>query len=259
MPEPTPARGRRGPFRRRPLVLLVRASAGCSPKPTPPDPGPPAGEWFEDATDRLGLRFIHDPGPADDYFMPRSIGSGCAIFDADGDGRPDILLLQGTGPGTGSVNRLFRQTEDGRFVDVTAGSGLDFDGYNVGVAVGDVDNDGRPDVLITQYTGVKLLLNRGGGKFRDITAEAGISNPVWGASAAFFDYDRDGRLDLVVANYVVVAPDTKCYAGSSGAREFCGPNSFPGTAARLFHNLGPKDGKPVRFEDVSLASGVGRV
>ncbi len=260
-PESTAARGRRGPFRWRPLFLFAALIAGCScfSKPAGPPSGAAPDEWFEDATDRLGLRFVHDPGPAGDYFMPRSLGSGCAIFDADGDGRPDILLLQGAGPGSGAVNRLFRQTEDGRFVDVSAGSGLDFDGYNVGVAVGDVDNDGRPDVLITQYTGVRLLLNRGGCKFEDVTAAAGLENPLWGTSAAFFDYDRDGRLDLVVANYVAVNPDTKCHGASSGAREFCGPNSFSGTASRLFHNLGPKDGKPVRFEDVSLSSGIGRV
>src|SRR5436189_199507 len=84
-------------------------------------------------------------------------GRGGALFDADGDGRLDILLLQGAGPGSGVRNRLYLQTPDGRFRDASAGSGLDIDGYNMGVAIGDVDNDGRPDVLITQYTGARLL------------------------------------------------------------------------------------------------------
>ena len=162
--------------------------------------------------------------------MPRSMGSGCAIFDADGDGRPDVFLLQNGGPDSPSTNRLFRQAEDGRFVDVSAGSGLDFAGHNMGVAVGDVDDDGRPDVLVTQYRGARLFLNRGGCRFEDVTAAAGIDNPLWGTSAAFFDYDRDGRLDLVIVNYVVVDLDPEVLTtATDGGQEFCGPNNFPGT------------------------------
>jgi hypothetical protein len=118
-----------------------------------------------------------------------------------------------------------------------------------------VDNDGRPDVLITQFHGVRLLHNEGGGKFRDITAEAGITNPLWGVSAAFVDYDRDGRLDLVIVNYVDYDQSWTCN-GNDGSREFCGPKAFPGTIPRLFHNLGPQDGKPVRFADVTVEAGL---
>jgi hypothetical protein len=221
---------------------------------------PPAAALdFEDATERLGVRFVHDAGPAGDYLMPRSMGSGVAIFDADGDGRPDLLFLQNAGPGTGKTNALYLQNADGTFRDASAGSGLDFDGHNMGAAVGDMDADGRPDVLVTQYRGARLLRNRGGGKFEDVTEAVGISNPLWGTSAAFFDYDRDGRLDLVIANYVNVEPGMKCSNSSTGGPEFCGPNSFAGTASRLFRNLGPGDGKPVRFADVSFESGLGRV
>jgi enediyne biosynthesis protein E4 len=248
-------RGRR--FRRTvgAVLLLAALAAGCPRPADDPPPPPPPAEWFEDATERLGLSFVHDPGPADDYSMPRSMGSGCAVFDADGDGRPDILLLQNAGPG-GGTNRLFRQTTDGRFVNASAGSGLDFAGFNMGAAVGDVDGDGRPDILVTQFRGIRLLLNRGGCRFEDVTDAAGIDNPQWGTSAAFFDYDRDGRLDLVVANYVVIDPTRTCENTTDGGKEFCGPNNFPGAASRLFRNLGPGDGRPARFRDVTAAAGL---
>jgi hypothetical protein len=237
-------------------------SAGCKPADAPadtPTPAPPAAAGpgaFEDVTDAVGLRFVHDAGRTGEFFMPQSMYAGCALFDADGDGRLDILLLQGGGPGTGKTNALYLQNADGTFRDASAGSGLDFDGLNVGVAVGDVDDDGRPDVLVTRYTGAKLLRNEGGGKFRDVTEAAGILNPLWGSSAAFFDYDRDGRLDLVIVNYLDYDKSWPCTA-PDGGRDFCGPRTFPGTAARLFRNLGPGDGKPVRFADVSVPSGVG--
>src|SRR5262249_6046717 len=162
---------------------------------------------------------------------------------------------QTAGPRSGVRNRLYLQTADGRFRDASAGSGLDFDGYNMGVAIGDVDNDGRPDVLITQYTGVRLLHNVGGGKFRDITESAGIVNPQWGASAAFVDYDRDGRLDLIVVNYLDYDPSWPCNS-PGGGKDFCGPRAFPGTIPRLYRNLGPGDGKPVRFADVTVPAGL---
>jgi hypothetical protein len=238
---------------------VVIGTGGCNRTPpsatSPPAVRPAAADWFEDVTDAVGLNFTHDCGPTGTYFMPQSMYGGGAMFDADGDGRLDILLLQGAGPNTGVGNRLFLQTPDGKFRDASAGSGLDFDGWNVGVAIGDVDNDGRPDVLITQYGGVRLLHNEGGGKFRDITAESGIVNTQWGASAACFDYDRDGRLDLVIVNYLDYDKSWPCN-GTDGAREFCGPRTFPGTIPRLFHNLGPGDGKVVRFADVTVQAGL---
>jgi hypothetical protein len=240
-------------------AALAVASLGCY-GTTPGGPaeraGPPAAPpWFEDVSDAVGLKFTHNCGETGTYFMPQSMYGGCALFDADGDGRLDILLLQGAGPDTGVGNRLYLQTPDGKFRDASAGSGLDFDGWNVGVAIGDVDNDGRPDVLITQYIGARLLRNEGGGKFRDITAETGIVNPQWGASAAFVDYDRDGRLDLIIVNYLDYDKSWPC-TGSDGTREFCGPRTFPGTIPRLFRNLGPGDGKPVRFADVTVQAGL---
>ncbi len=211
--------------------------------------------WFEDVTDAVGLNFTHDCGPTGSYFMPQSMYGGGAFFDANGDGLLDVLFLQGAGPNTGVGNKLFLQTADGKFRDASVGSGLDFDGYNIGVAIGDIDNDGKPDVIITQYTGARLLRNEGGGKFRDITTEAGVVNPQWGSSAVFVDYDRDGRLDLLIVNYLDYDRSWPCNS-PNGSRDFCGPRTFPGTIPRLFRNLGPGDGKPVRFEDVTVKAGL---
>ena len=124
--------------------------------------------------------FVHDAGPIDGtYFMPQIMGSGGALFDFDNDGRLDIYLVQNGGP-KGDRNRLYRQQADGTFEDVSAGSGLDVAGYGMGVAIGDVNNDGLPDVYLTGYGGVRLFLNQGGGSFRDVTKEAGLDNPALG-------------------------------------------------------------------------------
>ncbi len=107
----------------------------------------------------------------------------------------------------------------------------------MGVAIGDVNNDGWPDVLITEYGGVRLFLNNGNGTFTDVTKESGLDNPSWGTSAAFVDYDRDGWLDLIVVNYLHYSPSISC-ASPSGKQDFCGPQVFQGTVTRLFRNLG---------------------
>ena len=203
-------------------------------------------------TGRSGLNFTHDCGPlTPKYFMPQISGSGAAAFDFDGDGRLDIYLIQNGGP-QGKTNQLFHQEADGTFRDVSAGSGLDVAGYGQGVAIGDVNNDGKPDLLLTEYGATRLFLNLGGGKFREITREAGLDGLGWATSAAFFDYDRDGHLDLIVANYLDYHADTNC------GGDFCGPKTLRGTTPRLYRNLGPQPGSPgVKFADVTVAAGLG--
>jgi hypothetical protein len=239
------------------LLILACVFAGCR-KPAPPAEPPEAG-WFEDVSEEAGLDFVHDAGPVDDrFFMPQITGSGSALFDFDGDGRLDIYLLNNGGP-EGRPNRLFRQKSDGTFEDVSKGSSLDFSGYCQGVAVGDVNNDGRPDVLVTEYRGVRLFLNNGDGTFAEVTKEAGLNDPLWATSASFVDYDRDGWLDLVVVNNLDVDLARRC-ASPDGKPDYCAPSTFPGTVSRLFRNLGRQAGGAarVRFEDRTIPAGLAK-
>ena len=214
--------------------------------------------WFEDISTRAGVQFTHNCGVQGQYFMPEVIGSGVALFDYDQDGRLDLYFIQNGGPQSGAKNRLYHQRADGSFEDVTGGSGLDVAGHGMGAAAADATNDGLPEVLLTEYGAARLFVNeKGSGKFRDVTRAAGIDNPAWGTSAAWVDYDRDGWLDLVIANYVLYSPTRVC-SDQAGKRDYCGPQPFPGSVARLFRNRGVDraSGEP-RFEDVTLRSGLG--
>jgi hypothetical protein len=202
--------------------------------------------WFEDITAKVGLDFKHDAGDTGTYFMPESAGSGGALFDFDNDGHLDIYLVHNVPSASKSKNRLYHQESGGRFRDVSEGSGLHVTGYGMGVAVGDVNNDGLPEVLLTEYGNTRLFLNHGEGRFEDITHPAGIENTRWATAAAFFDYDRDGWLDLIVVNYVDYSQTIKCY-DTRGVQEYCGPQGMQGTASRLFHNRGAAKAAAVRF------------
>jgi hypothetical protein len=221
------------------------------PAGTPPEAaGPP---WFEDVTDAVGLTFTHDAGPGGSYFLPQVIGSGAALFDYDNDGRLDIYLVQNAGPRSAAKNRLCHQKADGTFEDVSAGSGLDVAGYGMGVAIGDVNNDGLPDVVLTEYRAIRLFLNNGNGTFTEVTTPAGLGTVHWATSASFLDFDRDGWLDLVVVHYADFDPSQHC-AGTGGRPDFCSPKTFPPCVTRLFRNLGPRPDGRVAFQDVTVAS-----
>jgi enediyne biosynthesis protein E4 len=228
---------------------------------TPPEE--PSAPWFVEVSDEIGLRFVHDAGPGNNYFMPQLMGSGAAFFDFDNDGLLDIYLIQNGGPGSPSTNRLFRQGPDGHFTDVTAGSGLEVSGYGMGVAIGDINNDGFPDVLLTEYGRVRLFLNNGDGKtFTDITQEAGLEHVQWATSATFVDLHGNGFLDLVFVSYVDYDPSKSCQ-GQGGQRDFCHPGVYYGTSPKVYRNLGQVGpGAPphgVCFKDITLDSGLSQI
>jgi hypothetical protein len=215
----------------------------------------PAPIVFTDVTAQAGINFVHNSGRAGQKFLPETVGSGVAWFDADGDGLADILLINSKDwapRGRKSLPALYRNNHNGTFTDITAGSGLDVEMYGIGVAIGDYDNDGRDDVYITALEGDHLFHNEGHGKFRDVTKASGIDNANFGTSAAWVDYDRDGKLDLFVANYVqwTAKGDIRCSLDGV-TKSYCTPESYKGTSSKLYRNLG--NGK---FEDVSRKAGV---
>ncbi len=214
--------------------------------------------WFVDRAGALGVDFVNEGGATGKRFTPEVTGAGVALFDADGDGDLDLLFVNGNtdlpgGKGNGAfVDRLFenRLGTGGGFVDVTAGSGLGDPDFGMGVAVGDIDNDGDLDVLVTELEGLHLYRNDGHGHFQDATAELGLAVSGWCTSCAFFDYDRDGFLDLYVARYAVFDPKITCKNRLSKP-DYCGPLSFEPVSDVLLHNEGGK-----RFSDVSASAGM---
>jgi hypothetical protein len=211
---------------------------------------------FTDVTAHAGIKFVHNAGKSGKKYLPETIGSGAAFFDADGDGWIDVLLVNGKDwapRGRRTTAALYRNNHNGTFTDITQGSGLDVELYGIGVAVADYDNDGRDDVYITALEGDRLFHNEGNGKFKDVTAASGIRNASFGTSAAWLDYDRDGKLDLFVANYVQWTQKGDLWCSLDGnVKSYCTPESYKGTSSKLFHNLGGG-----HFEDVTNQAGLG--
>ncbi len=243
-----------------PLLLASACVTACS---QPQDAAPrleaaaqPTGArpWLVDVTEECGIDFRHEAGARGEFLLPEIMGSGAALFDADGDGDLDAYLVNGRPDLDVSdravTNRLYRQEADGRFVDRTPESGLGDPGYGMGVAVGDVDNDGAPDVYVSNYGLDRLYRNRGDGTFEDVTQSAGVQVDGWSASAVFFDYDRDGHLDIYVTRYVRYEPSKTCQ-DAAGRLDYCTPQTFSKATDVLLHNEG--DGT---FEDVSAAAGI---
>ena len=235
-----------------------------------PAPSPASVPLFLDATTESGLSFAHDNGATGQFYMPEMMGAGVALFDYDKDGDLDVYLVQGEALGAlGSDprdarggqtpgNRLFRN--DGsvhgvpHFTDVTAQAGVGRRAVGMGIAVGDVDNDGRLDLYLTAFGSNVLYRNRGDGTFEDVTAHAQVDDPRWTTSAAFIDYDRDGDQDLFLANYVAFTrAGNKVCTDHAGARDYCPPGAYAPVPTRLFRNDGA-----LAFTDVTDASGVSR-
>jgi enediyne biosynthesis protein E4 len=218
---------------------------------------------FTDITSTAGIGFVHNNGAYGDKLLPETMGGGVAFFDYDGDGHPDLLFINSTywpnhvpdGKSTTPL-ALYHNNGHGGFVDVTAGSGLDISLYGMGVAVGDYDNDGLPDVFVTAVGLNRLFHNEGQGKFREITSVAGLQGEpeAWSTGAAWIDYNNDGRLDLFVCNYVTWSAESDLavsYELPKIGRAYGPPRNFHGTYPYLYRN----DGQG-RFTNVSTQAGI---
>ena len=218
---------------------------------------PGLGFRFTDVTRHRGIQFHHNSGAFGGKFLPETLGSGCAFLDYDADGWQDILLVNGTDwPGhkrQRSTLRLYRNNRNGTFTDVTKAAGLDIEMYGMGVAVGDYNNDGFPDIFITCVGQSRLFNNTGKGTFIDVTKTSGLGNRLgFSTSALWFDYDRDGLLDLFVCNYVKWSPEHDVFCSLDGKhKSYCTPEAYRGDTCWLFHNRGNGT-----FEDVTASSGI---
>jgi enediyne biosynthesis protein E4 len=237
-----------------PLILpVILALASASPEGQTAKPPARPAPLFADVTAAAKIAFVHDAGATPDKFMMETFGSGVAWLDYDNDGFQDLYLVNGA---PGKANALYRNNGDGTFADVTAQAGVGAkDGYRTGVAAGDFDNDGYPDLYVTALGTNILYRNKGDGTFADVTGSAGVAGPPaeWSTSTGFFDYDRDGDLDLYVTNYLDYRVTDNPYCGyrKEGYRMYCNPTMFDGVADRLYRNNGNGT-----FTDVSRAAGV---
>ena len=261
--------------------LLAACLAACGPETgVPPvadgEPAPPADAgvaWFVDRAAEVGLEFVHFNGMTGRFYQPEMAGPGAGLFDYDNDGDLDAYLVQGELLGDGAPllpppadqppgDRLYRNDleiaaeaeRSLRFTDVTDEAGIAAHGYGMGMAAGDIDNDGWIDLYLTRFGRNRMLRNRGDGTFEDVTERSATGDPAWGVPASFFDYDRDGRLDLFVGNYLsyTLAGHTQCY-DRAGAPDYCAPETSRPHPDVLYRNRG--DGT---FEDVTAAAGLGR-
>lgn len=217
------------------------------------------GMAFQDAAEAAGIEFSIRHHPTPEKRMIETMAGGLAVFDYNGDGRPDIFFTNGaeipslTKSGPEDWNRLYRNDGGGKFTDTTAEAGLAGKGYAMGAAAADYDNDGDADLFVAGVYRNQLFENRGDGTFRETTDAAGIASDRWSVAAGWFDYDSDGLLDLFVVNYAdwTVAFDRYCGDRARGVRVYCHPKYLKPIANQLYRNLG--QGK---FEDVSASSGI---
>jgi hypothetical protein len=216
----------------------------------------PAFEEIPASSSSISWRHVNGRSPM--AHLPETVGPGCAFLDYDNDGWMDIYLVNSGPcdffqPQKPLSNALYHNNRDGTFTDVTAKAGVPGNAYGMGVAVGDYDADGLPDLYVTQYPRSILYHNNGDGTFSDVTAKAGVEAPGWATSAVWFDYDNDGRLDLFVCRFVDYSKEKLKFCGNltTGERHYCIPTIYDPMPCRLFHNNG--DGT---FTDVSKESGI---
>jgi enediyne biosynthesis protein E4 len=230
-------------------------------------PSPDPGFGLVDVTAQSGIKFRHNSGAYGGKLLPETLGAGCAFLDYDRDGWQDIVLVNGTdwpghkdGPGhtrghksEPSTLKLYRNNRNGTFSDVTHSAGLDVEMYGMGVAIGDYDNDGYPDILITCVGQNRLFRNTGKGTFIDVTKSSGLGGrQALSTSALWFDFDRDGLLDLFVCNYVKWSPEHDVFCSLDGKhKSYCTPEAYRGETCWLFRNRGNGT-----FEDVTATSGI---
>ena len=232
-------------------------SAQVAPKPEAPIP-----VRYTDVRESARITFQQDSTQTEEKYYLETMGTGVAWIDYDQDGLMDLFFVQSGATDAYKPSHplrcaLYHNNGDGTFTDVTEKAGLGGEGhYGQGVAVGDFDNDGYPDLYVTGYGRAILYHNNGNGTFTDVTAKAGVADEGgWSTSAGWFDYDKDGWLDLVVANYIEWSPKNNLYCGErrAGYRSYCHPGNYKGQHIKLYHNN--HDGT---FTDVSDVSGVGK-
>jgi hypothetical protein len=237
------------------LVAIVTGVRGAS---------APSPIRFEEVAARSGLQFAANSCPTPNKNQPETMVSGVGLIDYDNDGFLDIYFVNGAAipslkkESPKYYNRLYHNNRDGSFTDVTDKAGVQGDGYDMGVAVGDYDNDGWQDIYVASVTRNHLYRNNHDGTFTDVTDKAGVGGQIhngikmWGAAAGWLDYDNDGKLDLFVSNYCrwEVNKDPMCLNGGR-LRAYCHPKLYEPLHSTLFHNNG--DGT---FSDVSESTGI---
>jgi hypothetical protein len=249
-------------------ILVLSAVAGFSRHPkvlagqTAKRQDPAITVRFTDVRKEAGIAFLQDSTQTDEKYYLETMGTGVGWLDYNQDGLMDLFFVQSAAtdaykPAHTLRSALYRNNGDGTFTDVTEKAGVGGIGhYGQGVAVGDYDNDGYPDLYVTGYGRAILYHNNGDGTFTDVTAKAGVADEGnWSTSAGWFDYDKDGWLDLVVTNYIDWSPKNNLWCGDRrpGYRSYCNPNNYHGEKTKLYHNN--RDGT---FTDVSEPSGVGK-